>query len=75
MTAGEFEQAGTMTTVLVALLVFVGLIVLLLCGAYAEVGRELPCKRSSRKHGPGAILGTAAEKPRPDDRSHTRNAA
>jgi hypothetical protein len=64
-----------MTAVLVALVVFLGLIVLLLWGAYAELGRELPCKRSSRKHGPSVDTGTAAKKTRPDERSHTRHAA
>jgi len=68
-----------MTAVLVALLVFAGLIVLLLCGAYTEVGKELPCKQRSRKQGPRAVPGTAdkpqSDKPQSDDRSHTRKAA
>jgi hypothetical protein len=54
-----------MTAVLVALFVFLGVIVLLLFGAYVELGRELPCKRTSLKH---------KSQPR-DDHSHNRKAA
>ena len=63
---------GTMTALLVALVVFLGLIVLLLWAAYAEVGRDLPCKRARRSD--GQKLG-ASEKQRHNDSSHTRRAA
>jgi hypothetical protein len=63
-----------MTAVLVALLVFLVLIVLLLFGAYVELGRELPCKRISAKHGPVSPPAPTAP-PGDGDRSHTRNAA
>jgi hypothetical protein len=62
-----------MTAVLVVVFVFLGLIVLLLFGAYAEIGRDLPCKRLSRKHKSVSPPAPTAQ-PR-DDRSQTRKTA
>ena len=61
-----------MTALLVALVVFLGLIVLLLWAAYAEIGRDLPCKRARRSD--GQKLG-APETRQDNNSSHTRRAA
>jgi hypothetical protein len=63
-----------MTAVLVALLVFLVLIVLLLFGAYVEIGRELPCKRISPKHGSVSQPAPTASS-HDAGSSHTRKAA
>jgi hypothetical protein len=58
-----------MIGVFIALLLFLGLIVLLLWGAYTEIGRDLPCKRRKRQS------TTPPAPDHPNDDAGTRKAA